>query len=276
MPERDDMTTAEGAGPEAPRRRMRFPLKSALALAVIALLGVPIFSMLQPGYYGRYPDLAARMGNWRQSTHARIPCSGCHVDPGARGYAKFAAKAIPAFYSQLIHGPRPANLLEVPGRSACQKCHTSYRQVSANGDLRIPHRAHVEVLEINCPTCHRSLVHSKNTQGFNSPEMSMCLAMCHDGKKASGKCGDCHTRKHVPDNHRAKDWLQVHSARTESVNCGECHGWTPQFCRECHSKRPKSHVGNWKKNHAPRAKARGGKGCLACHESTKFCKRCHD
>lgn len=256
--------------------RRRIPVKSLIAIALIILIGLPIYSTLQPRYYERYPGLGDRMENWRVSTHARIPCSGCHVDPGVAGLATFAVRAIPAFYSQLIQGPHPDNLLETPDREACQKCHTSYRQVSANGDLLIPHRAHVEVLEVNCPTCHRDLVHTANEAGYNSPRMSMCLEKCHDGKQASNECLDCHTRKHVPANHKSEDWLQVHSAKTDSEDCGSCHGWTPDFCDECHTKRPASHVGNWKKGHKDRVADRGEKGCAVCHDGRKFCKECHD
>ena len=39
-------------------------------------------------------------------------------------------------------------------------------------------------------------------------------------------------------------------------------------------KRPASHAGNWKTDHAPVAKQRGD-GCLVCHGGEKFCKECH-
>lgn len=253
----------------------RFPLKSAIALAVIVALGLPIYSTLQPAYYSRYPSLRVRMANWRVSTHARIPCSGCHVDPGVKGLATFAVRAIPAFYSQLIWGPKPTNLLRTPDRQACQKCHTSYRQVSSDGDLLIPHRAHVEVLKINCPVCHKNLVHSLNKQGFNKPEMSMCLTTCHNGVKATNKCVKCHTRKRVPDSHRRKDWREIHATQVKTGDCGSCHAWAPDYCTKCHQQRPASHVGNWKKGHAIRAKERGPKGCVFCHGQA-FCKKCHD
>lgn len=259
----------------APKRRRRFPVKSAIALVVIVLIGLPIFSTLQPGYYGRYPELRERMENWRVSTHAHIPCSGCHVDPGVGGFVSFAAKSIPAFYSQLIRGPHETNLLSVPDREACQKCHTSYRQVSANGDLFIPHKAHVEVLEINCAVCHKDLVHSANTKGYNSPEMIGCLEQCHDGTQATAECVKCHTRKEVPESHRAKDWLETHSTQVKTEDCGSCHAWSPDYCGECHAKRPASHSGNWKKAHAGPAQTHGDKRCPVCHDE-QFCQDCHD
>ncbi|MDP2233344.1 MAG: hypothetical protein Q8K89_06890 [Actinomycetota bacterium] len=276
MTEKDEARQPADDAADEPLRELRFPLKSAIALVIIVLLGLPIFSTLQPAYYKRYPGLHSRMENWRTSTHARITCAGCHVNPGPRGLLTFAARSIPAFYSQLLQGPRPTNLLHVPERRACKKCHASYRQVSSNGDLLIPHRAHVEVLKINCPVCHKNLVHSPNTQGYNKPEMSMCMSACHDGVKAVNQCVKCHTRKHVPDNHRRKDWLQIHNTMTETVNCGTCHAFSPNYCRDCHLKRPKSHAGNWKKEHQFRAKARGAQGCLFCHGGEKFCKKCHD
>jgi hypothetical protein len=285
--ENEEMLPAEGeapvepvepAEPETPetskRRRFRFPWKTAIAFAIVFLLVLPVFSTLQPAYYERYPELRGRIDGWRKSTHARISCAQCHVEPGPIGLLTFAAKSIPAFYSQLIFGPRPQNLLTVPSRAACQKCHTDYRQVSPAGDLLIPHKAHVEALKVNCPVCHKNLVHSANTQGYNKPEMQTCLTECHNGVKATNRCEKCHTRKQVPEGHKAKNWLDIHSTMTETINCGQCHAWSPDYCRECHSHRPPSHVGNWKQLHQLRAKARGTKGCVFCHGEA-FCKKCH-
>ena len=275
MAETDAAQPVDGEQPvEPPRTKRRLPWKGAIALAIVVLLVLPVFSTLQPAYYDRYPSLRSRMANWRASTHARVPCSGCHVDPGVGGFLSFAARSIPAFYSQLLQGPTSTNLLKVPDRSACQKCHTDYRQVSAGGDLRIPHQAHVEVLKINCPVCHKNLVHSKNTLGFNKPEMSMCLNTCHDGKRATNQCEKCHTQKQVPASHKNKNWLQIHPTMTTTINCGQCHAWAPDYCRQCHLNRPASHAGNWKKNHQLAAKARGTSGCLFCHGAA-FCKKCH-
>ena len=278
MADKDKALAAEPPESDPPadsvKRPFRFPWKSTLALAIIVLLFLPVYSTLQPAYYDRYPSLRVRMDNWRASTHARVPCSGCHVNPGIVGFATFAARSIPAFYSQLLQGPSSTNLLQVPDRAACQKCHTSYRQISAGGDLLIPHRAHVEVLKINCPVCHKNLVHSPNTLGYNKPEMATCLNTCHDGVRATNQCVKCHTQKEVPESHKKSNWLDIHPQMTETINCGKCHAWAPDYCRQCHLTRPPSHVGNWKQLHQFRAIARGTKGCLFCHGEA-FCKKCH-
>lgn len=260
--------------PKSRRGGVRWLLGVGVLLAVLVIVGLPVFSTLQPGYYGRYPELRERMDNWRVSTHARVTCVECHVEPGAGDIASFTLASIPAFYSQLIWGPHETNIIGEPSMAACQKCHTTFRQVSPDGDLLIPHRAHVQVLGIDCVACHTDLVHSKNEKGFNRPEMEACLT-CHDGTKASNACIDCHTRKHVPENHAEKNWLATHGAKSTEIDCGECHSWTPaDYCEDCHKKRPATHAGNWKTAHAERAKTQA-KGCYVCHDQKKFCGECH-
>ena len=271
----DDSSSADGeviAGPVKPRRWM-LPAGAVALVVVLVLLILPVYSTLQPEYYERYPALRGRMDNWRKSTHAKVGCAGCHMDPGPMGFLAFAAKSIPDFYSQLLQGPRSTNVLSVPDSVACQKCHTNYRQVSPNGDLLIPHRAHVAVLKIGCPVCHKNLVHSANTKGYNAPEMATCMT-CHDGRTAVNKSVKCHTRKEVPPSHLQKGWLAVHSQKTGTVDCSTCHGWSPDYCAECHGRRPQSHAGNWKKDHQVPARE-NRKRCLVCHDE-KSCKTCHD
>ena len=262
-------------GPEVTSRKRRGRLIAGIGAAVLfALLALPLVSTLQPGYYERYPELRERMDNWRVSTHSRMSCVSCHVPPGARGFASFAVRSIPAFYSQIISGPDETNLLDAPGCDACQTCHSSYRQVSADGDLLIPHRAHVEILEVDCVVCHYDLVHAESPEGFNRPSMRMCLEECHNGEIAGDECVKCHTRKHVPDDHLRDDWLQIHAERSDTEDCGSCHEWTPDYCEDCHSQRPDTHVGNWKSGHAERARTHAS-GCLVCHGGETFCKECH-
>lgn len=244
------------------------------ALGIVAVvLVLPGVSTVQAGYYGRYPGLGDRMDHWKTSTHARIGCIDCHVEPGVEGHLMYGIESIPAFYSQLIRGANTTNLLKSPSRKSCQECHTTYRAVSPAGDLLIPHRAHVEVLKMECAACHTDLVHSENRRGFNRPEMELCLEQCHDGDTASDECTACHTRKQTPSSHKSKTWLSDHGGLAKSQDCGQCHDWTPDYCKECHSKRPASHAGNWKKDHASPAKA-DDSGCIVCH-GEKFCKDCH-
>ncbi len=275
---KDGDGTGTPIGAAAPARlRPGFWKRWALIVGagvVVVLLVMPVFSTLQPAYYERYPSLAVRMANWRVSTHAKEQCADCHVDPGFNGYVTFAAKSIPDFYSQLLFGPKATNLLSVPSTAACEKCHTIFRQVSANGDLLIPHRAHVEVLQIRCAVCHKNLVHSLNPQGFNTPVMTTCMT-CHDGKQATSECVKCHTQKEVPANHKAPNWVDIHATKVGTIDCAKCHAWTPDFCAACHKQRPASHAGNFKQTHPARIALLGVNSCYVCHDAQKFCKQCH-
>ncbi|MDF1541889.1 MAG: hypothetical protein P1P71_02110 [Anaerosomatales bacterium] len=245
----------------------------ALAIIVVVALALPAVSTLQPGYYQRYPDLREPMDEWRTSTHARMTCASCHIEPGVGGFVRFAVSSIPAFYSQIVRGPSDSNLLGAPSTAACMRCHTTYRSVSPDGDLLIPHAAHVEVLGVDCMVCHEQLVHHESPLGINRPSMTGCFDNCHDGVSASQECAECHLRKNVPDSHQQDDWLEVHQAESEKVDCGECHGWTPDYCDQCHKERPRTHEGNWKTLHAPRA-AENSQGCFFCHDEA-YCNECH-
>jgi hypothetical protein len=269
----------DGTGAKKRLSRRGLIVLVSVALVVIALIAaavLPLVLTLQPSYYDRYPSLAGRIAAWRSSTHAPFVCADCHVDPGSAGLIAYADKALPAFYSQLMSGPTTENVLAVPSSSACLKCHTSDRTVSPNGDLMIPHPKHVGELGIACATCHKNLVHSLNGAGFNRPEMATCLvAGCHDGTKAKNDCMSCHTQIQVPPDHKKPDWVTVHPTLIGKIDCAKCHAWTPNYCQDCHSKRPPSHVGNWKYGHQFAATARGEKGCLVCHDQTAWCDKCH-
>lgn len=258
----------------AGQRRRRFIAGAGLAFFVI-ILTLPLFSIGRPGFYERFKPLRGRIQTWHTSTHAQMTCLACHLEPGTEKALEFLARAMPVYYGAVLGQTGDPGLFTTPTKAACQKCHTAYRQVSASGDLLIPHRAHVVVLKLNCADCHQRLVHSPNPSGFNSPKMGYCLSKCHDGRKATNRCTDCHTEKATPDNHKSGNWLQVHGQKTEQINCGRCHGWAPKLCQACHTSRPRTHVGNWKKEHKGRALIRG-KGCLVCHGGKKFCLKCHD
>lgn len=259
----------------ASRRRSlrRLVLGIGLPLAVVVLLVLPVFSTLQPGYYGRYADLRVRMDHWSGSTHAKMSCADCHVDPGAASFLSFAARSVPAFYEQIVAGPKETNLISPPDRQACQKCHTDYRQVSPNGDLLIPHRAHVDILKVPCVTCHRYLVHEESPEGRHTPPMAVCLT-CHDGKQAKNACTTCHTAKAAPDTHKASDWLVVHPQVAKTTDCAKCHGWIDNWCADCHDRRPPSHTKDWRERHATAVAVKKPRNCESCHVAS-FCTECH-
>lgn len=262
------------AGPEAARergaRRGRLTRAGIVALAIVALIAVPAYLSTLPSYLQRYPGLRVGYRTWARSSHADSGCAVCHSRPGLLNQAGFRARMLGEFYLTLVPGLRePA--LSVPTNDACLVCHTNLRTVSPSGDLRIPHRAHVSVLKIRCVECHAYLVHSVSPEGSHNPPMTGCLK-CHNGDRAKNSCSACHTEKAAPASHRAKNWLVVHRLKTVNGGCIRCHKWAKNWCAECHSHRPRSHVLNWRAAHGRQvAKHRG---CEACHQGA-FCIRCH-
>lgn len=242
-------------------------------LSLLLAVGVPFYITSQPKYFARYKAMKSYYLTWQASTHSKMDCKDCHRKLGLKNVTIFEIKAIGKFYLYALSPPNQADFFNKPAKQACFECHTKYRTISPSGDLLIPHRAHVEVLKLTCASCHKWLVHKKNPRGINTPTMENCLK-CHNGKQASHECKSCHTEKAYPPSHKASDWLQAHSERSKEIDCSECHGWTPKYCQECHSKRPAGHAGNWKKLHSSPAKI-NSKGCMVCHKQKK-CLECHD
>lgn len=273
MDRSDDQSPSAGEAPAKARRWRTIAIRVAVVLGVFVLLVLPGISTLQPAYYERYPEVRAAIHMWEESTHARMSCGSCHIDPGVWAHVMHGFQSVPAFYSQLLRGPGEENLFGAPPTESCLKCHTLNRSVSADGDLLIPHRAHIEILEVDCVDCHVELVHYESPLGLNRPPMSMCMDSCHDGETAGAECIKCHTRKDVPDDHLQPEWLEIHQEESSKQDCGGCHAWTPDFCDTCHKERPRSHEGNFKTLHAPRA-AENSEGCMFCHDQP-FCLNCH-
>ncbi len=251
----------------------RRAIRWGIFLLLVLTIGIPSYIISKPKYYARYKVMRSYYSAWQASTHSKMVCRDCHRKPGLVNIAFFEANAIWKFYLYSFSSPDKADFFTKPSKQACFECHTKYRTISASGDLLIPHRAHVEVLNLECTSCHKWLVHKKNPRGLNTPIMENCLK-CHNGEQASAECKSCHTEKAYPDSHKASNWLQVHSERTKEIDCTDCHGWTPKYCQDCHSKRPLSHAGNWKKLHSDPAKI-NSKHCLVCHKE-KDCLECHD
>lgn len=254
------------------------PKKVRLALIAIVAVGIFSYAALeftsQPGFCYNCHEMHPAWNNWKNSVHAEVTCNSCHIKPG---FVNLVLHKMSSYKEIIAHftvqnKPNPpkihASELE-PENEACSQCHSMNRQFSFSGDLKVPHELHIKK-GLTCPTCHSRVVHGDPDQ--RKPKMEVCLT-CHDGKKAPDKCGTCHTKKAVPETHKQANWFQVHGKMSKVINCGKCHNWRPDWCMQCHKKKPQSHLTMWRANHGARAKA-DRKGCNACHRPD-FCMRCH-
>lgn len=257
--------------PTAASKWRRLLLRGGLVLLVILVLIVaPTFIASQPSFFKRFATYAPTYESWATSTHASVSCRQCHIKPGIVPRSAHLARMLGEFYIAFLPISRDPKLLERPTNGACAACHIDLRTVSTTGDLNIPHRAHIEMLEMACVDCHNYLVHELGPHGAKTPSMAGCLT-CHDGETAKSECAACHTDKDPPKTHLASNWLIAH-ATAPVKECVTCHKWTENWCSDCHSKRPDSHTDNWRATH--RLAVEINRNCEACHKGT-HCIRCH-
>ena len=146
--------------------------------------------------------------------------------------------AVPALQARSVVDSPPIDLTAPVAARNCTPCHAVIG-ASRNPSVIFKHAAH---LTADCSSCH--FVNPHEGGKTTAPTMASCFA-CHGlvhgptGQIASGECIDCH-----PD--------------------GD-------------TRRPKSHVKDWKaKPHAAASKTGGVNGCLLCHEPVKDCDTCHE
>jgi hypothetical protein len=214
LPEKTPIDTPPQDSPDEPTgsawssRRKQFAIAGIVVLSLLVLVVLPGYLTSRPGFWGRFPSLSSKYAPWSKSTHAKVSCEACHVQPGVIAQAGYRTRMVGEFYLALL-SPSRAPRFGTPTNEACLVCHNDLRSVSPKGDLKIPHRAHVTVLKMQCVQCHNYLVHEKNSAGKHSPPMSGCLG-CHNGDTAKNSCTTCHTEKAAPATHQAANWDIIH------------------------------------------------------------------
>lgn len=254
-----------------PGRRQRLMRVGVAVLALFVFVVIPGYLASRPDFYRRVPSVADEHSAWSTSTHLEASCDACHVPPEPLARAAYRVRVVGEFYLSLAVRSRIPQVFASPTNDACLACHSDLRTVSPKGDLQIPHRAHVSILEMECVECHNYLVHELSPEGQHTPPMVECLR-CHDGDTAQDACTACHTEKAAPENHAAEDWVIVHAERATDPECTDCHKWAEDWCADCHSKRPQSHGSDWRAVHGDRILIH--RSCEACHEGA-FCVPCH-
>ncbi|MDP2210903.1 MAG: NapC/NirT family cytochrome c [Candidatus Aquicultor sp.] len=257
--------------------------KANIIIIAVVALGVFSYGALQytgsPGFCNSCHEMNPAFDSWKTSVHSEVTCYSCHMPPGVINYATHKVAAVKEIYLHftVFNKPNPPKIhatQKKPVNDACGGCHSFNREMAFGGGLNVPHKLHIEQ-GLSCTTCHARVVHGtgdKDDKKARKPKMETCMK-CHDGKKAPDKCGVCHTKMGTPDSHKQANWFQVHGQMTKTINCNECHNWRPDWCMDCHTKKPGSHAVRWRSNHGAAAKADRA-SCNACH-TLNFCMRCH-
>lgn len=194
------------------------------------------------------------------------------------------------------------------GEARCGECHTRVSEdgVRVTAAMRAPrpmlvfnHKLHL-TQGATCEDCHGDMSKVRLATTLQLPTEADCLT-CHDGLKATQRCGACHPSEAsgrlmtrpmddrvlpslVPtgDSGWGADhdlaFVEDHAgiAKANPRLCESCHD--EQSCTDCHAGpiRPlRIHSGDYLATHAMDAKART-QDCQACHRTQSFCLACHE
>jgi nitrate/TMAO reductase-like tetraheme cytochrome c subunit len=187
---------------------------------------------------------------WKASSHSEVDCVSCHIEPGLENLAKSKAEGVVELYKKTTKTyTAPIRMPDEIPDSACETCHNvSQREVTASGDIIIPHDKH-KTEGVECIQCHSGTAHGKiadrkmtfqadylkwdekvGTAAMSEiewirPDMDTCME-CHKARKVTTECTACHTTGMVPDSHKKEDFkLKTHGkqASTDLKDCNVCH-----------------------------------------------------
>ncbi|MCL4368676.1 MAG: NapC/NirT family cytochrome c, partial [Actinobacteria bacterium] len=208
------------------RIKLRYLLLMGAAVAFVGFSAIylPVAMTSTPSFCSNCHLMEKPVELWEQSTHANVNCIACHVDPGFLKQLEHKVLSYKEIYANFFgHGGMPPDVKR-PTNESCLQCHSLDRQVSPGGDIKIPHREHVEMEGLKCSDCHFNVVHPLEGVAGGSPPMDVCY-MCHDGKKAPNACGTCHLSP--PDKALAHPQNAIENngklAKERIADCRRCH-----------------------------------------------------
>jgi len=262
----------------AVRVRVRYLVLLLVAVGFLGFSAVylPVAMTSVPGFCDNCHLMVEPAELWKESTHSNVNCVECHVNPGFVSEIEHKILSYKEIYAQFFGGGHMPEDIHTPTNASCLQCHYLDREVSPGGDLKIPHREHVEMRDLMCADCHFNVVHSRRGEPGGPPPMDVCY-MCHDGDRAPNACSTCH--RDPPDENKVhpEGAIQNHGklARDRTEDCFRCHSERSGFCEDCHKKPPESHTAqDWRYMHNKTVQKEGRSGCNGCHEQ-EFCDRCH-
>ncbi|MFK9090214.1 cytochrome c3 family protein [Bacillus salipaludis] len=238
--------------------RFRYKL---IKIATLTLLFLALFSFA--GFFGLEATSSSKFCSschemkpqyytWKASSHSEVDCVNCHIEPGAKNYAKAKGNGIVELYKkQTDIYIAPIKMPNLIPDEACESCHNmKNRDVTPSGDIIIPHNKH-KTEGIKCVQCHSGTAHGKvsdrkvtyksdygkwneklgtslmSNKKFTSPQMDTCME-CHEVRKAPLECKACHETTMVPKNHKTEEFKTGGHGKiqpSELKKCEQCHSY---------------------------------------------------
>ncbi len=207
----DQGQVTDGNHPESAGRNVRKgknPMKRWRLLVValttfIAILGFTygaISYTSTPSFCSTCHEMAPEHVTYQASAHNQIKCTQCHIKPGAKNLVIHKVESLKEVYYHVVGAPDSIVPTVAVSNKNCEQCHSRNRLITANGDLKVNHKGHIQE-GIPCITCHRGVVHAKVAErGIN--DSSTYAAWTKDNAKKlmgekyenpnMGTCIDCH------------------------------------------------------------------------------------
>jgi nitrate/TMAO reductase-like tetraheme cytochrome c subunit len=241
-----------------PPRNIKLKVIKAMTLALVF---IAVFTAL--GYVGvektsssefcsSCHEMKPQYYTWKASSHSEVDCVSCHIQPGAKNYAKAKANGLVEVYKKTTDKYQaPIKMPNIIPDAACESCHNIYtRNFSVSGDIIIPHDKH-KTEGIECIQCHSGTAHGEisdrkvtyksdydrwndklgasmmSDTKFIRPQMDTCMN-CHELQKAPLECTACHKSTMVPDNHKNNAFKNGGHGKfdaSELPKCEKCHSY---------------------------------------------------
>lgn len=257
-------------------RSLKLRLAVGLILAATAALADVKYTST-PAFCSRCHEMKPEFATWAASAHRKVACVDCHIEPGLANFVKHKILALNQVRQHLGKSYRlPIELPHPIRNEVCLQCHSGNREPTPAGDIKIPHRQHLEK-DISCVVCHSGVAHgliaereqtidgefarwtpalgrSQMVRPYRAIKMDGCQE-CHKEEGVSAKCETCHTEIVKPQDHREGTWEKEHGprARRKVADCDRCHSITSLPLRV----RAETPVAEY---------ARSNTFCQTCHE----------
>ncbi|MCQ6278717.1 NapC/NirT family cytochrome c [Bacillus sp. EB600] len=186
----------------------------------------------------------------KASSHSEVECKECHIQSGVVNYAKAKMNGLVQVYEKATDSyPAPIHMPTQIPNSSCEKCHNmKTRNVTASGDIIIPHEKHLKD-DVKCVDCHSGVAHGdiadrnvtfktdydkwNSTLGkqmmsdvkFTEPKMADCIS-CHQARNVSTACKTCHSTGMKPDSHNDPSFMKGGHGKLADKDikkCNSCH-----------------------------------------------------
>ncbi len=168
-------------------------------LLAIVILGTAVITLTsQPSFCNLCHIVRPAINSWKESSHSKVKCLACHVEPGFFNLIKEKAGAVKEpilYFTGNYETPlnKDSELAKEMSDESCLECHKTKEtegKVTYAMGIIMNHSAHAEA-GLSCIKCHNRIAHpSKDHKNFLS--MDFCFT-CHTGNALKNDCKLCHT-----------------------------------------------------------------------------------